>query len=49
MYYGYNKLVNKSLEEQVGFSIALITIKALILLIIIGWTIYRGILVIRST
>lgn len=49
MYYGYNKLENKSLDEQVGFSIAMIVIKTLIILAIIAWIIYRGILVIRDT
>lgn len=47
MYYGYNKLDQKSLDEQVGFAISLVVIKALVLVGIIGWIIYRGVLVIK--
>lgn len=49
MFYGYNKMEDKSLDVQVGFSIAMVVIQTLVLLAIIGWIIYRGIMVIRDT
>ena len=41
LFYGYFKLENKVSEEQIGFSFALITIQALILLIVFMWAFYR--------
>ena len=49
LFYGYNKLTDKTVEAQMGFSISLIVIKGLVIAMIIIWIIYRGILVIRET
>lgn len=49
LYFGYYKLEQKSLSEQVGFAVAMIAIKALMILIILGWIIYRGMLMIKDT
>ena len=49
MYFGYYKLTTKGISEQVGFAISLVVIKTLILLGIIAWIIYRGVLIIKQT
>lgn len=46
MLYGYDKLVNKDIEEQKGFSIAMIVGICLMLIAIFCWVIYRGIVMI---
>ena len=49
MMYGYDKLEQKSLEEQVGFSITMIIIIGIMLVAICIWVVYRGVMIIRTT
>jgi hypothetical protein len=41
MYYGYHRLINKTLDEQLGFGIGMVSLQGLVLLIIGGWLVYR--------
>ena len=49
LFIGYDKLVAKDINSQLGFSIAMITIEGLVILLVLAWATYRLILVIRET
>ena len=49
LFIAYDKILLKSIERQVGFSIGMLIVEASIVLILIVWSIYRLVLVIKDT
>jgi hypothetical protein len=47
LFIAYDKLDTKDITNQLGFSIAMIVIEAIMMIIVLLWAIYRLILVIR--
>jgi hypothetical protein len=49
LFIGYDKLVTKDTNSQLGFSIAMIVVEGLVILLVLAWAFYRLVLVIRET
>lgn len=49
LFIGYDKMEVKNVSTQLGFSVALVVVEALLIVIVLVWAIYRLWLVIRET
>ncbi len=49
LFIGYDKMEVKSVSTQLGFSVALVVVEALLIVVVLVWAIYRLWLVIRET
>jgi hypothetical protein len=49
LFLGYHKLISKNLNSQLGFSSGLIAVEGIMILTVLGWAIYRLVLLIRET
>lgn len=49
IFYAYNRLLSKTTESQIGFSLGMLTIQGVAIVTIIVWLVYRLVFMIRET